>query len=65
MERDVRLQIPVTASRLKALKVFAAQRDSSIAELVRAAIEARYGDDLAQIENTAPTVSTRKSKRTA
>lgn len=66
MERTgVRLQIPVSASRLKAIKVLAAQRDSSIAELVRTAIEAQYGDSLGDIERTyMSNVSTRKNKRT-
>ena len=52
MEREVRLQVPVTPAKLKAIKLLAAGRDTSIAELVRAAIEAQYGDDLRAIERS-------------
>jgi hypothetical protein len=66
MERtDVRVQIPVTVGRLRALKRLALERDSSIAALVREAIEAKYGPELKNYERSAPTVSTRKTNRSA
>ena len=64
MERTgVRVQVPVTAGRLRALKRLALERDSSIAELVREAIEAKYGAELKTYERSVPTVSTRKTNR--
>ena len=64
MERaEVRVQVPVTAGRLRALKRLALDRDSSIAQIVRDAIEAKYGRELAQIESATPTVTTRKHNR--
>jgi hypothetical protein len=64
MERTgVRVQVPVTAGRLRALKRLALERDSSIAELVREAIEAKYGPELKTYERSVPTVSTRTNKR--
>lgn len=65
MERTgVRVQVPVTAGRLRALKRLALERDSTIAQIVRDAIEAQYGSELRQIERNTPSVSTRTNKRT-
>lgn len=63
MEQGVRVQVPVTVGRLRALKRLALERDSSIAQIVRDAIEAKYGRELAQIESATPSVSTRTNKR--
>ena len=64
MERTgVRVQVPVTVGRLRALKRLALERDSSIAQIVRDAIEASYGAELQRIERNTPTVSTRTNKR--
>lgn len=66
MERTgVRVQVPVTVGRLRALKRLALERDSTIAQIVRDAIEEKYGPELQQIERSAPTVSTRKNNRSA
>jgi hypothetical protein len=63
MERTSKLQIPVEPGTLKALKLLAAGRDSSISELVRIAIEEQYGDSLRDIERRfASTLSAKKNK---
>lgn len=63
MEQGVRVQVPVTVGRLRALKRLALERDSSIAQIVRDAIEEKYGPELQKIERNTPTVSTRTNKR--
>lgn len=64
MERtNVRVQVPVTPGRLRALKRLALERDSNIAQIVRDAIEEKYGAELRQIERNAPSVSARKQNR--
>jgi hypothetical protein len=65
MERTgVRVQVPVTVGRLRALKRLALERDSSIAQIVRDAIEEKYGSELQKIERNAPKASANAKKNT-
>jgi hypothetical protein len=62
MERTagVRVQVPVTEDRMRALKRLALERDSSIAQIVRDAIEEKYGAELQQFERATPSKRTQK-----
>lgn len=63
MERTSRLQVPVAPAELKALKLLALDRGLSMAQLVRAAIDAHYGDTLRDPSFRLPSVSANAQKR--